>query len=85
VSSQAEQDRALEEMAIQSIMATEDQRRFMWRNLEQSGVLVDNYDENPYNHARNAGARSQGLWLQNELMTAAPAMYFKMIKENANE
>ena len=76
--------RTIEELAIRDIMANEGCRAFMWRCLEMSGIFADNFDPDPYVHARNAGARSQGLWLQRELMSVTPGSYSKMLEESNN-
>lgn len=79
---EGKKERGLETLAIQTTMSTKDGRHFMWRILEQSGIFTDNFDENPIIHARNAGSRSLGLWLDNELKDAALGSYMTMIKEH---
>jgi len=85
VTDSVEKARGLETLAIQDIMKTKGGRDFMWRLLEQSGVFIDGFDNDPYKHARSAGKRSQGLWLQRELQESANGSYMIMLKENSNE
>lgn len=77
--------RELEILAIQSIMSNKDGRNVFWRILEQAGLFDDTFDSDPYLHARNAGKRSTGVWLQNELKDVAPGSYLTMLKEHTNE
>ena len=80
----AEQAREIDLLDIANIMSTKGGRKFMWRNLELSGIFADNFDDDPYRHAHNAGQRSRGLWLQSELMEAAIGSYSTMVEENSN-
>lgn len=73
--------RELEKLAIQRIMSSEDGRNFMKRILDFSGVDDDTFDSDPITHANNAGKRSVGLMVRDELMQASPHAYLNMMTE----
>ena len=77
--------RELEILYIQGMMSSKDGRSFMYRMLEQSGVMHDSFTPDPYTHAHKAGQRSTGVWLQNELMEASFENYMTMLKEHKDE
>lgn len=80
-----QKSRELELHSIREIMKTENGRSFMWRCLQNCGTFENMFNVDPILHARNAGVRSHGLWLESELKEATPDNYFKMLKENHNE
>ena len=75
-------EQTIEELEYDNILSTEGGRNVMYRFLEQTGVFVDGFDENPYIHAKNAGKRENGLWLIGELKAASNHKYLTMLKEN---
>lgn len=77
-------DRELEKLEIQRIMNTEGGRDFMYRILMQAGTFDSTFDSNPYTHAKNSGRRENGLWLDYELKSIAPASYLTMLKEHGD-
>jgi len=78
---QDKSQRGLETLAIQAMMKNKDVRDFMWRMLEQAGTFTDNFSADPVQHAKNAGKRSLGLWVDSELREAEGS-YFEMLREN---
>jgi hypothetical protein len=66
-------------------METTNGRELIQHILNQCFMDVDTFDADPYKHARNAGARNVGVWLTNELITAAQGSYLKMKEECLNE
>ena len=76
--------RELELLGIRNIMKTENGRSFMWRSLQNCGTFENMYSKDTHEHAFNAGKRSHGLWLNEELKVSATDDYFKMLKENYN-
>ena len=73
-----------EDLDIQNVMNSKSGRDFMFRMLIQAGVFSNNFTADPYIHAYNAGIRSQGVWLKDQLLIAAPDNYNLMMKENNN-
>lgn len=73
--------RKVEIVEIAVIMSTEGGRNFISRILDQCGTFSDTYDKDTHEHAKNAGRRQIGLWLQNELLEAAPLEYQLLLKE----
>jgi len=74
--------RELELLAISNIMKTENGRFFMWRCLQNCCTFENVFSNDAVQHAHNAGLRSHGLWLDEELREAAPEDYYRMLKEN---
>jgi len=77
--------RELELLITRNIMKMENGRSFMMRCLQNCGTFENMYSPDANQHSYNAGKRSHGLWLVDELKTAATDDYFKMLKENENE
>ena len=71
-------------LGITEIMSSENGRHLMWRILEQSGIFGPTFDADPYKHARNAGARDQGIWLEHVLKAVAIGDYLTMIREHTD-
>lgn len=74
--------RELELLTISNIMKTENGRSFMWRCLQNCCTFENIFSNDTVQHAYNAGLRSHGLWLDEELREAAPEDYYRMLKEN---
>lgn len=74
--------RELELLAIRNTMKTEIGRDFMWRMLQHSCVFETIFNIDPLLHSFNAGLRSMGLWIEQEIKEATPDNYIKMIKEH---
>lgn len=85
MSDDAKNRREFEILSVQDVMKTEGGRDFMWRILDSAGFFDDVFSADPYVNARNAGVRSQGVWLYNELLDASPVNVMKMIKEHTDE
>lgn len=81
----AVQGKALESLAVESIMKSKDNRAYLYSMLVGSGVFTDGFDPDPYKHARNAGRRLHGLMFQADMQTHAPELYLMMLKENSDE
>ena len=77
--------RNLELLALKGIMSTKDGRSVIARLIEIASTHTDSFSTDPYKHAYNAGKRSQGVWLENEVRTHFKGSYLKMIEEGDNE
>lgn len=77
--------RELEIDAIRVIMSSEGGRGFLNRLLQETGLDRSSFDNDPITHARNAGQRSVGVWLRDELIEADLDLYLRMIKEYHDE
>jgi len=71
-----------EELVVQNMMKDEYGRRYIWKHLQNMGVFENMFDSDPIQHAYNAGVRSAGLQLDQDLRDYAPGAYVKMIQEN---
>jgi len=76
-----EHSRNLELLALQGIMSSKDGRSYIARLLDVAGANLDTYSSDPYRHAYNAGKRSLGLWVKDEVSTHYPDLYLQMLKE----
>lgn len=74
--------RKIELAEYASIMGSTNGRAVLMRVLERTGVDGNTFNADPYLHAHNAGQRSTGVWLRQELMEADLPLYLKMITEN---
>ena len=74
--------RETELLTIRQIMRGENGRAFMWRSLQQTGILNNDFDRDPMLNAFYSGNREQGAWLIREMKEAAPEEYLKMLKEH---
>lgn len=74
--------RELELLSIRNIMKTENGRSFVWRCLQNCCTFEGVFNNDAMQLAHNAGLRSHGLWLDDEIREAARDDYFKMLKEN---
>ena len=74
--------RELELLTIRNIMKLETGRALMWRCLQNCCTFESIYSNEASQHSFNAGLRSHGLWLDEELREAATDDYYKMLKEN---
>ena len=77
--------RGLELLTMENVMKTVEGRKFMLNLLHYCGVSESMFDKDPIQHAYNAGKRSAGLHLEEELKEASPYYYLKMIEEDINE
>jgi len=77
-----QKSRELELLTIRNIMKSENGRAFMWRCLQNCCTFENIFCKDAVQHAHNAGLRSHGLWLDEELRDAATEDYYKMLKEN---
>lgn len=77
-----QKSRELELLTIRNIMKSENGRAFMWRCLQNCCTFETIFSKDTVQHSYNAGLRSHGLWLDDELREAATEDYYKMLKEN---
>lgn len=77
-----QKSRELELLTIRNVMKSESGRAFMWRCLQNCCTFENIFSKDAVQHAHNAGLRSHGLWLDEELRDAATDDYYKMLKEN---
>ena len=75
-------DDKAENLAISNIMRNEDGRGFIWSQLQACSVFESMFDNDPIQHAYNAGMREAGLRLDRLIKEAEPSYYVKMIEEN---
>lgn len=66
----ARDGRDVELAEIAAIMRSDSGQSLICRILERTGYFSDTFSEEPLEHAYNAGQRSVGLWLVNELKEA---------------
>lgn len=76
------QDRDLELLTIRKLMGSENGRAFMWRCLQHCNIFGNIYTKDVQDHAFSSGKRDHGLWLESEILEAAPDSYYLMLKEN---
>jgi hypothetical protein len=76
--------RSLELLALEGIMSTKDGRSVIARLIELAGTHSETFNNDPYRHAFNAGKRSGGVWLQNEVSTHFHGSYLLMLEEFQN-
>lgn len=74
-------DAKTERIDVENVMATESGRRFVSRLLEYAGTDINVFDADPITHAHNAGKRSVGVWLKNEVKEVNYDQYMRMMKE----
>ena len=72
----------IESLVIQNLMKGDGGRAWMWKHLQDCGVFENIFDVDTHKTAYAAGKRQAGLQLENDLKTAAPGDYLKMIQEN---
>lgn len=65
-------------------MSQESFRKFMRELLDQSGLDQTGFDENPQYGAFLAGQRALGAWVRDELVSASPDKYLKLLEEKLN-
>ena len=75
-------ERDLQQLVIQNFMKNEGGRAFMWRCLQNCCTFETIYSGNESQHSFNAGKRDHGVWLDQELRSAAKDNYYLMLKEN---
>lgn len=66
---------------IKWLMAHPQGRRFVCRLLEEAGVNRTSFNHSGSLMAFNEGRRNLGLFVQSEVLQAAPEGYFKLLKE----
>lgn len=74
--------RELQLIVMGNLMKTEGGRAFMWRCLQNCCTFETIYNSDASKHDYNSGKRDHGLWLDQELRTAAKDNYYLMLKEN---
>lgn len=76
--------RELDDLKV--ILGTENGRRAMYRQLIVAGIYVCSYQPGQQSEhtAFKEGQRNMGLRLMDELQTASPALFLKMLEENRN-
>lgn len=77
--------RNIEIVEIMRILGTVDGRRYMMSILNGTGIDSSVFDKDTHQHAYNAGARSVGIRLRNDLKDAAPELYLRMLKEHIED
>ena len=77
--------RSVEDEELASIMRLSDGRKFVHRLIVQAGTNTDTFNVEPHIHAYNAGRRSIGTWLVDEVRNTCPDQYITMIKEHTDD
>jgi hypothetical protein len=77
----SEKEQEIEIAEIAHTMSSESGRRFIKRILDFTEVDENIFNIDTHIHAKNAGKREVGLWLQRELKQAVPGIYNNMLKE----
>lgn len=75
----------LQKMELEKLMEQKPFRGFITRLLDESGVGSSGFDDNSGVHAKNAGRRQMGHWVETQLKEATPNGYLLMIKEKLND
>ena len=78
----SDEQRVLEISDLTSTMNTTAGRNVIFRILSSCGVDINQYQQNPHDHAYNAGMRSVGLTLISELKDTVPDEYYLMLREH---
>ena len=78
----SDDQRKIEIAEMTQVMSTESGRNVINRILISTGVDDDTFNSDTHNHARNAGRRSVGLQLREELKACCFDKYLMMMKEN---
>jgi hypothetical protein len=78
---QEKQNRARARADLQTVVASEQGRRFTWSLLEQAGVFQSNHALDDYNRGIAEGRRRIGLELMVMLNEIDPVLYFRIAKE----
>lgn len=73
--------RQIELEDFRSVLETPAGRRFISRLLDQTGLLATDMFTGNSTTFYNLGKRDTGLWIYNEIMSAAPAMMIRMMSE----
>lgn len=81
----ADSERAAELLDLDAVMSTKNGRAVIRRLINVAGTNTDTFSKDAHTHAYNAGKRSQGLWLQNEVSNHLPDLYLQMLKEEEHE
>lgn len=81
----AEIERETYEKDFQSVLSTEEGRRFIWRLLCDAGVFASTYDPKAMHPAEDMafaeGRKQVGYQLLGEIQRLCPDKYFAMVKE----
>lgn len=64
-----------------AVMTSVQGRRFVYRMLEEFGVLTQTYHRDPYEHAFNAGRRDMAIRLMRKIDDWCPDLYSQMAKD----
>lgn len=79
-----ESEQALQDIAIQSIMSTEQGRKLFQGILDQCNHDADCFNADSRVHAYQEGKRSVAIIVADMLRSATPDLYLKMIGEKLN-
>ncbi len=81
----AQRKREQEVEDIKWLMAHAQGRRIMARIFNRTGIRRTPFNTNGSTMAFNAGAQNVGLWLEGEVLDAAPDAYMRLLKEFARD
>lgn len=70
---------------VQAIMDLPTGRSWFYRLLVRCGTFTAPVSDSPHRDAQAAGRQMIGHWVLEDIMNAAPELYWKMIKENAGK
>lgn len=74
-----------EQEDLKQVMASQQGRRFIWKQLSTAGVFATSFTTDPYITAFNEGSRNKGLELFNDIMKFCPDQYLLMAEEARTE
>ena len=77
--------RNIEIIEIMRILGTIEGRKYMMGVLNSTGLDRATFDKDTHQHAYNAGKRSVGLRLRDNLQDAAPELYLRMLQEHIED
>lgn len=77
--------RNIEIVEIMRILGTIEGRKYMMGILNWTSLNSSGFDKDTHQHAYNAGVRSVGIRLRNDLQDAAPELYLRMLKEHIED
>lgn len=89
--SESQQEADARRKALQAVedlkwlMAHAQGRRIVARIFEQTGIRRTPFHTNGSTMAFNTGQQNIGLWLEAEVLSAAPDGYYRLLKEYRNE
>ena len=77
--------RNIEIVEIMRILGTSEGRKYFMGILNSTMLNSNVFDKDTHQHAFNAGVRSVGIRLRNDLQDAAPELYLRMLKEHIED